>query len=135
KQFKERALQAASTLVEAQLHDLETTSQGVSVKGAQGRRNSWRELAQAAQEIDPPLDVTVYFEPENQTWPVGALALTLEVDVDTGSISLNRAVFVHDCGTLVNPRLVEGQVVGGLIQGLADSLWERVEYGEDGQLR
>jgi carbon-monoxide dehydrogenase large subunit len=74
------------------------------------------------------------FVPEQATFPFGAHVAVVEVDVETGDVRLARFVAVDDCGVVVNPLLVEGQVHGGLAQGIAQALFEEATYTEDGQL-
>ncbi len=84
--------------------------------------------------VEPGLDATHFFEPSNFTFPFGAHISTCEVDPDTGEIKFEKYVAVDDCGNVINPLLVEGQVHGGIVQGMAQALYEEVIYNEDGQL-
>ncbi|HEU5453783.1 MAG TPA: xanthine dehydrogenase family protein molybdopterin-binding subunit [Terriglobales bacterium] len=84
--------------------------------------------------VEPGLEATHFFEPRNFTFPFGAHIVCVEVDRDTGAISLDRYVAVDDCGNVINPLLVEGQIHGGIVQGIAQALYEEVIYNEDGQL-
>lgn len=83
---------------------------------------------------DPGLSATKFWEPPNFTFPFGAHICVTEVDRDTGAIEIKRYVCVDDCGKILNPLLVSGQVHGGVAQGLGQALWEQAVYDEDGQL-
>ncbi len=84
--------------------------------------------------FEPGLEGTHFFEPSNFTFPFGAHVLSVEVDPETGEIKLEKYVAVDDCGKVINPLLVEGQVHGGIVQAMGQALWEEVVYNEDGQL-
>lgn len=85
-------------------------------------------------DTEPGLSATYFFEPKNFTFPFGAHICIVEVDRDTGDIRIKRYVAVDDCGKVINPLLVEGQVHGGIAQGLGQALFEEVVYDENGQL-
>ncbi len=84
--------------------------------------------------VEPGLEATHFFEPSNFTFPFGAHVVSCEVDVETGEIKFDRYIAVDDCGNVINPMLVEGQVHGGIVQGMAQALYEEVIYNSDGQL-
>jgi aerobic carbon-monoxide dehydrogenase large subunit len=84
--------------------------------------------------MEPGLDVTRYFEPSNFTFPFGTHVCVVELDEETGEPKVTKYVAVDDCGNIINPLLVEGQVHGGLVQGIAQALHEEVVYDENGQL-
>ncbi len=84
--------------------------------------------------VEPGLEATHFFEPSNFTFPFGAHVISCEVDVETGEIKFDKYVAVDDCGNVINPMLVEGQVHGGIVQGMAQALYEEVIYNSDGQL-
>ena len=83
---------------------------------------------------EPGLEATGYYSPERSTFASGAHAVVVETDPDTAEIRVLRYCVVHDCGTLVNPMIVEGQVHGGVAQGIGGALYERMAYDEHGQL-
>jgi carbon-monoxide dehydrogenase large subunit len=85
-------------------------------------------------DTDPGLEATHFFEPSNFTYPFGCHIAVVEVDAETGEIKIRRYVAVDDCGNVINPMLVDGQVHGGIAQGLAQALYEEVIYDENGQL-
>src|SRR5581483_1748411 len=87
-----------------------------------------------APGIEPGLETTVFFEPEACVFPFGTHICAVEVDKDTGETNILRFVAVDDCGRQLNPMLVQGQVHGGIAQGVGQAMWEEVVYGEDGQL-
>ncbi|MGI9103551.1 MAG: xanthine dehydrogenase family protein molybdopterin-binding subunit [Terriglobales bacterium] len=84
--------------------------------------------------VEPGLEATHFFEPSNFTFPFGAHVIACEVDIETGEIKFEKYVAVDDCGNVINPMLVEGQVHGGIVQGMAQALYEEVIYNSDGQL-
>jgi len=84
--------------------------------------------------VEPGLEATHFFEPSNFTFPFGAHVVSAEVDAETGEIKIDKYVAVDDCGNMVNPLLVEGQIHGGIVQGMSQALFEEVIYNEDGQL-
>jgi carbon-monoxide dehydrogenase large subunit len=122
-------------------------SDDVSFPGGQvvcnktGKTVSLKEIAGAAYRAmklppntEPGLIATYYWEPPNFTFPFGAHIVVTEVDRDTGAISIRRYVAVDDCGNVLNPLIVDGQVHGGVAQGLGQALWEQAVYDDNGQL-
>ena len=114
---------------------------GMCVDEASGRTVSFAEVAVAAHHAkqlppntQPGLVATHFWEPPNFTFPFGAHIVVTEVDRDTGQIEIRRYVAVDDCGKMINPLLVAGQVHGGVAQGLGQALWEEAVYDENGQL-
>lgn len=91
-------------------------------------------VAKVAEEEGAPLEATRYYEPPTVTWAVGAHAVLLEVDAETGEVRILRYAVAHDCGRVINPAIVEGQVVGGVAQGIGEALYEEVLYDDEGQL-
>src|SRR5205807_2797567 len=85
-------------------------------------------------EMEAGLEATRYFQPDGMVVPFGAHVAIVGIDPETGQVTLERYVSVDDCGVVLNPLLVEGQVHGGLAQGLAQGLFEEVRYGPDGGL-
>jgi carbon-monoxide dehydrogenase large subunit len=131
----------AAHCLEVAVADVELTDEGAfAIIGAPDRSLSWTELARLAQvqeslpeDMKPGLAADHFFDPEDETYPFGAHVCVVEVDRETGKVELLRHVAVDDCGTIINPMLVEGQVHGGLAQGLGQALFEEVVYGEDAQ--
>src|SRR5206468_322619 len=111
-----------------------------SLLGVPGRTVSLADVAAAAwastglpPDMEPGLDATTVWEPTNFTFPSGTHAAVVEVEPDSGSVRLVRLVAVDDCGRVINPLLVEGQIHGGLAQGIGQALWEHLAYDDSGQ--
>ena len=83
--------------------------------------------------IDAGLEETFYYEPPTVTWAYAVHAAVVEVDIETGGVKIDRYVIAHDCGVTVNPMLVEGQVIGGTVQGLGGALLEELAFNAQGQ--
>jgi carbon-monoxide dehydrogenase large subunit len=84
--------------------------------------------------VEPGLSATHFFDPANFTFPFGAHLALVAIDRDTGMVSIERYVAVDDCGHIINPMIVEGQIHGGIAQGIAQALFEDAVYDENGQL-
>ena len=125
---KARALAAAR--LEAAPEDLELADGAWRVRGVPARTLTWAELATAEPDLRAEADS--FGEP---TYPFGCHIAVVEVDSETGHVRLVRHVAVDDCGTILNPLLVEGQVQGGIAQGVAQALFEEVIYDDDGNPR
>ena len=95
---------------------------------------SWQGPGSAPAGVEPGLEATSRFEPGNATFPFGTHICVVEVDGETGAVKLQRYLAVDDCGNVINPLIVDGQVHGGIAQGLAQALYEEVVYDENGQL-
>jgi carbon-monoxide dehydrogenase large subunit len=95
---------------------------------------SWQGPGSAPADIEPGLEATSRFEPSNATFPFGTHICVVEIDAETGEIELQRFLAVDDCGNVINPLIVDGQVHGGIAQGLAKTMFEEVVYDENGQL-
>ncbi|HYK58876.1 MAG TPA: xanthine dehydrogenase family protein molybdopterin-binding subunit [Bryobacteraceae bacterium] len=114
---------------------------GNCVDNKTGKSVSFKEIAFAAYRAmklppgeEPGLVATSFWEPPNFTFPFGAHLVVTEVDRDTGDISIRRYIAVDDCGKILNPLIVEGQVHGGVAQGIGQALWEQAVYDDNGQL-
>jgi carbon-monoxide dehydrogenase large subunit len=108
---------------------------------AKGRSLDWKRIAREAYEAkeipkgwEPGLEASSFFEPPSCTYPFGTHLAAVEVDRDSGAVRIAAYAAVDDCGPRLNPLLVEGQIQGGIAQGLGQALFERTVYGEDGQL-
>src|SRR5207247_961834 len=86
-------------------------------------------------DMELGLEAVAYFDPPNFVWPFGAHVCMVEVDPETGGVEMRKYVAVDDCGNVINPMIVEGQIQGGIVQGIAQALFEEVVYAEDGTLR
>ena len=106
---------------------------GKSVPFAQVAAASYRAM-KLPPNTQPGLVATYFWEPPNFTFPFGAHAVITDVDRETGQVSIRRYVAVDDCGRIINPLIVAGQVHGGVAQGLGQALWEQAVYDENGQL-
>jgi aerobic carbon-monoxide dehydrogenase large subunit len=138
---REKAIQVAASLLEAQSADLEYVGGGVRVRGAPERSTSLAQIAQASWAglglppgLQPGLEETVFFAPKGEAVSFGAYLAQVAIERDTGRLTVERLVAVDDCGTVVNPLLLEGQVHGSLAQGVGQALWEQLAYDLDGQL-
>lgn len=137
---RDKAIRIAAHLLEASPLDIEITNGKYFVRGVPDRGVTLREIAQAAytaqlpEGLDPGLEAVDFYHPPSTTFPFGADVAVVEVEPSTGIVTLRRYVAVDDCGRVVSPPLVEGQVHGGLAQGIAQALFEEVRYDEDGQL-
>lgn len=126
----ELARRQAADLLEAAPEDVVAVPGGLSVAGVPARGLTWGELAAAAPGGE--LRAEDDFAQEHGTYPFGAHLAVVEVDVETGRVTLERLVAVDDCGTVVNPMIVAGQVHGGLAQGAAQALFEEVRFDATG---
>ncbi len=135
-----KAKKLAAHLLEASEDDIEFSAGTFSVRGTD-KGKAIQELAFAAfmahdypEDMEPSLDADAVYDPENFSFPHGTHLAAIEVDTDTGRVTLRRYVCVDDIGTVVNPLIVEGQVHGGLAQGIAQALFEEANYDEQGTL-
>ncbi|HEV2445135.1 MAG TPA: molybdopterin cofactor-binding domain-containing protein, partial [Candidatus Sulfopaludibacter sp.] len=118
-----------------------TLGGGACVDEKSGKSVSFAEVAAAAHHVkklppntEPGLVSTHFWEPPNFTFPFGAHLVVTDIDPDTGAVSIRRYIAVDDCGRIINPLLVDGQVHGGVAQGLGQALWEQAVYDDNGQL-
>jgi carbon-monoxide dehydrogenase large subunit len=139
-EVKRKARLVAAHLLEAAPEDLVWEAGRIHVAGTPERGVTLAQVARAAVDPDrsPPgvslgLEATGYFSLSGLLFPFGAHAAVVEVDRETGEVRVLRLTTVDDAGTLINPQLAEGQVRGGIVQGLAASLWEEVVHSADGQ--
>jgi carbon-monoxide dehydrogenase large subunit len=157
------ALRVAAEAMEASADDLEIVDGVVRVKGdpdsgialgtvavlSNPLRYAFDEAAQAATQFaggdiskppiaegdEPGIEGRDYFSPVRSTFASGMHAVVVETDPDTAEVKILRYCVVHDCGRLINPRIVEGQIHGGVAQGVAGALYERMAYDDTGQLQ
>ena len=127
----EKAKQRAADLLEAAVEDviIDTVRGAFHVKGSPTPARTWAELM---IEIDAPLEAEVDYVPEGATFPFGTHVCVVEVDIETGSVVVARHIACDDAGTIINPLLVDGQVHGGIAQGVAQALLEVIAYDPDG---
>src|SRR6187399_196292 len=133
--------QFAGALLEAAPEDIVFESGKIMVKGAPAKAKSFAEVASFAYipvplpaGMEPGLSADAYFEPTNNTYPFGCHIVLMEIDRETGEPKLRRVVAADDAGNLINPLIVEGQIHGGLAQGIGQAMIEEAVYSEDGQL-
>ena len=139
---KAKMAKFAAALLEAHEDDLVFENGTISVKGAPASRQSRSRRSRRSptcrcrcpQGLEPGLSDEAFFEPTNNTYPFGCHISMLEIDRETGEPKLLKLVAVDDAGNLINPLIVEGQIHGGLAQGIGQAMIEEVVYSEDGQL-
>ena len=159
---REKTLALAAELLEVSPGDLDLAAGKVVVRGAPGRELTLGALATAANPIryaygkeasqaalrlvrpregpvlrqgeEPGLEAHSFFAPERATWASGQHAAIVEIDPLTGNLRFVRYVVVHDCGVLINPTIVEGQIQGGVAQGIGGAFYERLHFDDSGQL-
>ncbi len=107
-------------------------AEGIALGDLAGMANPLRGAVRAGTE--PGLEATAYFGPDRGSTASGVHAMTLEVDIETMAVKILRYLVVHDCGTIINPLIVEGQIHGGVAQGIGNAFYERLVYDEQGQL-
>ena len=141
RKIKDKARELAAHLLEASADDIEYSDGRFFVRGSPDRAQSIQDIALMAnvawnmpQGMEPGLEATTFYDPPNFTYPFGAHVALVEVDVNRGTIDLKRYIAVDDCGLQINPMIVEGQVHGGVVQGVGQALWEGAVYDENGQL-
>jgi carbon-monoxide dehydrogenase large subunit len=138
----DKAKQIAAHQLECSADDLEFNAGTFNVKGSPDRAVPIGAIAFAAftahnlpDGVEPNLEAQYTYDPPNFSWPFGTHMCAVEVDTETGAVEVLKYVAVDDCGVQINPLIVEGQVHGGVIQGLAQALFEEAVYDEDGNLR
>ena len=139
--IREKARHYAAHMLEASVDDIEVVGADYRVKGSPEKKKTFQEIAFALDlgfslpaGMEPYLDETVYHDTPNCTWPFGTHIAVVEIDADTGKVDLVRYVAVDDVGKKINPMIVDGQLHGGIAQGVGQALWEGAVYGDDGQL-
>lgn len=139
--IKDKVIKIAAHLMESNPQDIVLEDGKYSVHGAPESGLSLAEIAQVAHvgvglppETEPGLAESHFFEPPNFTYPFGTHIAVVEVDADTGEVDLQRYIAVDDCGNIINPLIVEGQVHGGIAQGVGQALYEEAIYDETGQM-
>ena len=137
----DKAKQIAAHSFEAAEEDVVFEGGEFYVKGSPDNRRKIQEVAFEAygaalpEGMEQGLEAVAYFDPPNFVWPFGAHICVVEVDIETGAVKMLKYVAVDDCGNVINPMIVEGQLHGGIAQGIAQALFEEVIYAEDGSLR
>ncbi len=140
--IQEKARRIAANVFEVSPDDIEFGDGRFGVKGSPDRSMTLAEVANVAYnemdkvpaDMEPGLETTDFFRPEDETFPFGTHIAVVEIMPDTGEVKLLKFFSVDDCGYIVSPMLVEGQVHGGLAQGIAQALLEEVRYDDNGQV-
>jgi len=119
--------------------DIEWKDYAFRVKGVPTKSKTMAEVAFAAytnhpKGIEAGLEAVDYYDPPNMTYPFGSYICVVDIDKDTGQVKVRRFVAVDDCGTIINPMIVDGQIHGGLTMGFAPALLEEIQYDEDGNI-
>src|SRR5215203_2090072 len=139
--IREKARLYAAHMLEASVEDIEVEGAEYRVKGSPDKKKTIQEIAFALdlafdtpEGMEPYLDETAYHDTPNCTFPFGTHIAVVEVDEETGHVDLVRYVAVDDVGKKINPMIVDGQLHGGIAQGVGQALWEETVYDDDGQL-
>jgi carbon-monoxide dehydrogenase large subunit len=139
--LREKATRIAAHLLEADPEDVEYEGDRLHIAGAPDRNVGFQDVVNAAflavdlpEGEEPGLAATRFFEPPNFTFPFGAHLSVVDVDPETGEPTLRRYVAVDDCGNVINPMIVDGQIHGGIAQAVAQALYEEAVYDDGGQL-
>jgi carbon-monoxide dehydrogenase large subunit len=140
RKIRDKAKKIAAYLLEASEEDLEWEPGKFSVKGAPGKSKTIQEIAFAAYTNLPPgleagLEAVHYYDPPNLTFPFGTYICVVDIDKGTGEIKVRRFIAVDDCGNIINPMIVEGQIHGGLTEGLAIAFMQIISYDESGNVQ
>jgi carbon-monoxide dehydrogenase large subunit len=137
----DKARRIAAHELEATIDDVELIDGGFAVAGAPAKRVTWQEIARVAYAggqlpngEEPGLEASELFETPGDLWPFGTHLAVVRIDRDTGAVKIERVIAVDDCGNVVNPLIVEGQVQGGLAQAVGQAMVERVVYDDQGQM-
>ena len=137
RKIKAKARKIAAHLLEVNADDLEWNVNKWQVKGSPEQAKTIQEIAFAAYtnhplDLEAGLEATDYYNPPNLTFPFGSYICVVDIDKGTGEVHIRRFVAIDDCGNIINPLVVEGQVHGGLTMGLAPALYEQIVYDENG---
>ncbi len=140
RKIQDKARKIAAHLLEVSETDLEWEPGKFYVKGAPTKAKTIQEIAFAAYTNFPPgleagLEAVHYYDPPNLTFPFGTYVCVVDIDKGTGEIKVRRFVAVDDCGNIINPMIVEGQIHGGLTEGLAIAFMQEISYDESGNVQ
>ena len=140
RKIRDKAKKIAAFLLEASEEDLDWEPGKFYVKGAPSKAKTIQEIAFAAYTNLPPgmeagLEAVDYYDPPNLTFPFGTYICVVDIDKGTGEIKVRRFVAVDDCGNIINPMIVEGQIHGGLTEGLAIAFMQLIDYDENGNVQ
>jgi carbon-monoxide dehydrogenase large subunit len=137
RKIREKAKKIAAHLLEASEDDVEWNNYKFELSGVPGKSVTMQEVAFAAYTNPPPntepgLEAVFYYDPPNMTFPHGAYIAVVDVDADTGETKVRRFLAIDDCGTVINPMIVEGQIHGGLTEGFAIAFMQEIRFDEAG---
>jgi carbon-monoxide dehydrogenase large subunit len=137
RRIRDKAKKIAAHLLEAAESDVDWEDYKFQVKGVPGKSVTMKEVAFAAYtnpapNSEPGLEATFYYDPPNMTFPHGAYIAVVDVDAETGETRVRRFLAVDDCGTVINPMIVEGQIHGGLTEGFAIAFMQEIAFDESG---
>jgi carbon-monoxide dehydrogenase large subunit len=140
RKIRDKARRIAAHLLEVSEEDLVWEVGKFSVKGAPARSKTIQEIAFAAytnhpQGMEAGLEATSYYDPPNLTFPFGSYICVVDIDRGTGEVKIRRFVAIDDCGNIINPMIVQGQIHGGLSMGMAPALLEEISYDENGNIQ
>jgi aerobic carbon-monoxide dehydrogenase large subunit len=140
RKIREKAKKIAAHLLEVSPDDLVWEVGKFSVKGAPQRSKTIQEIAFAAytnhpQGMEAGLEAVCYYDPPNLTFPFGSYICVVDIDRGTGQVKIRRFLAVDDCGNIINPMIVDGQIHGGLSMGMAPCLLEEISYDENGNVQ
>ena len=143
-QVRQKALEHAATKFECRAEDLAVQNGEIFVKGSPQKRLALSKLAHELsnrvsgftlnQNVEPGLEATVYYSPRRSTHSNGVHVAVVQVDDETGHVEVQKYAVAHDCGTIINPMLVDGQIHGGVAHGIGNALYEEVLHDETGQI-
>lgn len=139
RKIRAKAQMIAAHLLEVSEYDLEWDIDGYRVKGAPDKFKTMKEIAWASYNAPPPglepgLEAVNYYDPPNMTYPFGAYICVADVDVDTGSTKIRRFYALDDCGTRINPMIIEGQIHGGLTEAFGIAMGQEIRYDDYGNV-
>jgi carbon-monoxide dehydrogenase large subunit len=140
RKIRDKARKIAAHLLEVSEEDLVWEVGKFSVKGAPQKSKTIQEIAFAAytnhpQGMEAGLEAVSYYDPPNLTFPFGSYICVVDIDCGTGEVRIRRFVAVDDCGNIINPMIVDGQIHGGLTMGMAPALLEEISYDENGNIQ
>jgi carbon-monoxide dehydrogenase large subunit len=140
RKVREKARKIAAHLLEVSEDDLVWEPGRFVVRGAPQKAKTIQEIALAAYTNHPPgleagLEAVHYYDPPNLTFPFGSYVCVVDIDRGTGEVKIRRFVAVDDCGNIINPMIVDGQIHGGLTMGMAPALFEEISYDEHGNIQ
>ena len=141
RKIRDKAKVIAAHLLEAAVEDMDYEDGKFFVKGSPDQHKTIEDIALMAnvawnmpEGVEAGLEASTFYDPPNFTFPFGAHLAVVEVEAETGVVTLTRYIALDDCGPQINPVIVEGQVHGGVVQGIGQALWEEAVYDEGGQL-